>query len=213
MTRSRLSFVTIAITLSIPGIANATGFLTFNTSTYSQTVTECDRLAAHPDDPYRVASGVPQASVDLARAVPACREAVAQDPKNPRLNYQYARVLGYSGRGADGLTNRQAAVDADYPQALFVIGFITLYGMNQQPKDVCRAGELLRRSALHQRLAGLLGYPRYVLEGRFAGCPNVRQDKNELLDFVAAARRQIGSDYYQGLLADAIEEDLRRRVD
>jgi hypothetical protein len=210
MIRHRPTTLIVLLLLS-SNFAKATDFLTFDPGVYSQTVTECDRLAAHPDDPHRVAPGVSQTQVDLARAVTACREAVARDPQNPRLNYQYARVLGYSGRGAEGLANRQAAVAADYPQALFVIGFITLYGMNQQPKEVCRAGELLRRSALHQRLAGLLGYPRYVLEGRFADCPKVRQDTAELLDFVAAARRQFGSDYYKGLLADALEEDLRNR--
>lgn len=46
----------------------------------SMTVTECDRLASHPDDPDRVATGVPQADVDLAKAIPACRAAVTADP-------------------------------------------------------------------------------------------------------------------------------------
>ena len=33
----------------------------------------------------------------------------------------------------------------------------------------------------------------------------------EMLDFVAAARRQFKGDYYQGLLADMLEEDLKKR--
>jgi len=51
-----------------------------------------------------------------------------------------------------------------------------------------------------------------VLEGRFDACPNVRRDPVEMLEFVAAARKQFGSDYYKGLLADALEEDLKRLV-
>lgn len=183
-------------------------FLRFDPSPYSQTLTNCDRLAAHPDDPFKVAPGVSERQVNLAEAISACQAAVATDPKNPRLNYQYARVLGYSGRGQEAIPYRRLAVEADYPQSLFVIGYITLLGLNQQPQDTCRAGELLYRSARYQRLAGLLGFPRYVLEGRFKTCPTVRQDPEEMRAFVAAARRQFGSDYYKGLLADSLEEDL-----
>lgn len=196
--------------LATAGMASATEFLTFDPARFSQSVTECDRLASHPDDPDRVSTGISQSNVDLVQAVPACLAAVTADPGNPRLNYLYGRVLGYSGRGAEAIPYRKAAVDGDYPQALFVIGYITLYGFNQQPKDACEAGRLLRRSALYGRQAGQLGFPRYVLEGRFAECTDVRIDKSELLDFVAAARKQFGSDYYKGLLADSLEEDLKR---
>jgi TPR repeat protein len=190
----------------------AAKFVAFDPSRYSQEITECDRLASHPDDPFKLAAGVSEGKVDLAKAIPACLEAVTRDPKNPRLNYMYGRVLGYAGRGAEALPYREAAVDGDYPQALFVIGYITLYGYNFQPKDVCRAGELLHRSALHDRIAGQLGFPRYVLEGRFDTCPGVRRDPAEMLEFVAAARKQFGSDYYKGLLADALEDDLKRLI-
>ncbi len=193
--------------------SSAAEFVTFDPSRYSQEITDCDRLASHPDDPFKVAPGISEGKVDLVKAIPACLEAVTRDPKNPRSNYMYGRVLGYAGRGAEALPYRKAAVDGDYPQALFVIGYITLYGYNFQPKDVCRAGELLRRSALHGRIAGQLGFPRYVLEGRFDACATVRRDPAEMLEFVAAARKQFGSDYYKGLLADAIEEDLKRQLE
>ncbi len=181
----------------------------FDPSTYSQQVTECDRLASHPDDPHRVAPGLERPQIDLPKAIEACKAAVARDPGNPRLNYLLGRTLGYSGRGAEGLGNRKVAVDADYPQALFVIGYMSLTGMNQQPKDVCGGAELIRRSALQGRIAGQLGFPRYVLSGLFDACP-VRKDKTEMLGFVAAARKQSKGDYYQGLLADMLEDDLKR---
>lgn len=181
----------------------------FDPSTYSQQVTECDRLASHPDDPHRVAPGLERPQIDLPKAIEACKAAVARDPGNPRLNYLLGRTLGYSGRGAEGLGNRKVAVDADYPQALFVIGYMSLTGMNQQPKDVCGGAELIRRSALQGRIAGQLGFPRYVLSGLFDACP-VRKDKTEMLGFVAAARKQSEGDYYQGLLADMLEDDLKR---
>ena len=182
----------------------------FDPAKYSQVVTECDRLASHGEDPNRVAPGHERPEIDLPRAIEACRAAVAADPKNPRLNYLLGRVLGYSGRGAEGIANRKAAVEADYPQALFVIGYITVFGMNQQPKDVCQGAELIRRSAFQNRLAGQLGFPRYVLSGMFDACP-VRKDTQEMLGFVAAARKQIKGDYYQQLLVDSLEQDLKKR--
>jgi TPR repeat protein len=188
--------------------APAAAVVLFDPAKYSQTVTECDRLASHPEDPYAVAPGLEKPQIDLPRAIEACRTAVRTDPRNPRLNYLLGRVLGYSGRGAEGIANRQAAVDADYPQALFVIGYITLFGMNQQPQDTCRGGELIRRSALQNRLAGQLGFPRYVLDGKFKECPNLRQDPVEMLSFIKAARAQIKGDYYQTLLADMLEAQL-----
>ncbi|MCU0759395.1 MAG: hypothetical protein MUF07_09430 [Steroidobacteraceae bacterium] len=182
----------------------------FDPSGYSQQVTECDRMASHPEDPNRVAEGRERPQIDLPKAIEACRAAVQADPGNPRLNYLLGRVLGYSGRGAEALANRQAAVDADYPQALFVIGYITVFGMNQQPKDVCKGAELIRRSALQGRLAGQLGFPAYVVQGLFDGCP-VRKDRQEMLGFLAAARKQFAGDYYQGLLADQLQREIEAR--
>jgi len=210
MNRSHsLWFKVAALCMAMPWAAHASQDVKlFDPSAYSQQVTECDRLASHPDDPFRVAPGLDREQIDLPKAIEACQRAVKADPTNPRLNYQLGRTLGYSGRGAEGLANRAVAVDADYPQALFVIGFMSLYGLNQQPKDVCYAGELLRRSAQQRRLAGQLGFPRYVLMGMFASCP-LRRDPEEMLGFVKAAREQFGGDYYKGLLADMLEEDLR----
>ncbi len=200
----------VAVLWAAPVAAADAPVVRFDPSKYSQQVTECDRLASHGEDPYHVAPGRERPDMDLPKAIEACRAAVKADPKNPRLNYLLGRVLGYSGRGAEGLANRQAAVDADYPQSLFVIGYITLFGLNQQPQDTCKAGELLRRSAQQERVAGQLGFPRYVLEGKFDACP-VRKDKQEMLGFIAAARKQFKGDYYQGLLADMLEEDIKKR--
>ena len=210
MKRSALWLMSVALAAAVSSHAVlAQESRPFDPSKYSQQVTECDRLASHPDDPHRVAPGLERPQIDLPKAIEACKAAVARDPGNPRLNYLLGRTLGYSGRGAEGLGNRKVAVDADYPQALFVIGYMSLTGMNQQPKDVCGGAELIRRSALQGRIAGQLGFPRYVLSGLFDSC-RVRKDKTEMLGFVAAARKQSKGDYYQGLLADMLEDDLKR---
>jgi TPR repeat protein len=183
----------------------------FDPAKYSQQVTDCDRMASHPDDPDRVAPGRERSEIDLPLAIVTCQAAVAADPTNPRLHYQLGRVLGYSSRGAEALDNRAAAVKANYPQALFVIGYITMLGMNAQPQDVCRGAELIRRSAIAGRVAGQLGFPKYVLTGDFDACP-VKQDMRELLDFVQAARLQTQGEYYETLLADMLEQAIRVKL-
>jgi TPR repeat protein len=183
----------------------------FDPSRYSQAVTDCDRLASHPEDPHHVAPGRERAEIDLPKAIAACEAAVKADPKNPRLNYQLARVYGYSGHGEKAIPHRAVAVDADYPQALFVVGYLHLTGLNKQPKDVCRAGELVRRSALQGRLAGQVGFPRWALQGLFARCP-VRQDPAEMLVFLGAAKQQTGGDFYKDQLVEVLEEQVRARM-
>lgn len=170
-------------------------------------VTECDRLAAHPSDPDRITAGVPESKVDTTAAIPACQAAVAADPTNGRLNYQLARALGYAGRGKEAAPYREAAVKAEYPQALFVVGYIHLLGLNDAPKDACKAGELIRRSALKGRHAGLVGFPHWSLAGAFNGCAVV-QDKAEMRRFLEAAKPMSRGDYYQTILIESLEARL-----
>lgn len=170
-------------------------------------VTDCDRLAAHPNDPDRVTAGVPERMVDTAAAIAACKLAVTADPANGRLNYQLARSLGYAGRGKEAAPYREAAVRADYPQALFVVGYIHLFGLNDAARDACKAGELVRRSALKGRQAGLVGFPHWTLTGQFKDCP-VKQDKGEMAAFLTQAKAQLNGDYYQGLLVESLEARL-----
>ncbi len=172
------------------------------------TVTDCDRLAAHPSDPDKVTAGVAQKDMDLPAAVTACQIAVKNDPVSGRLNYQLARALGYSGRGKEAAGNRDAAIRADYPQALFVVGYIHLFGLNDAQKDVCKAADLIRRSALKGRQAGLVGFPHWAMLGRFKDCP-VRQDKAEMEEFLNRARGQVDGDFYQTILIESLEARLR----
>ena len=181
--------------------------LKFDAGRYSQAVTGCDRLASHPDDPYKVAPGVERSNIDLPAAIAACELAVAREPGNPRLRYQLGRVYGYSGQGEKGVVHREAAVAADYPQALFVIGYLHLDGLNKASKDPCRAAELIHRSALFGRLAGLVGYPMWVMEGRFTGCPTA-QDAQQLRAFLDEAAKSTG-DFY----VNALVTELKRRLE
>jgi TPR repeat protein len=198
----------ILLLVLLPGAVRAQP--AYDPARFSQSVTDCDRLAAHPDDPFKVSPGVPQAQVNFAVAIPACEAAVKADPANPRLAYQLARIYGYSGQGEKAIPFRQQATAALYPQSLFVVGFITLFGMNKQPQDTCKAGELIRQSAIAGRLAGQVAFPRYVLQGRFKDCA-VPQDKAEMLGFLSAARKQVGQEFYQGMLIDLLTEQVSAR--
>jgi hypothetical protein len=182
--------------------------LRWNPAAWSSTVTECDRLAGHPSDPDKLTPGVAMPDMiqaGLDRAISACQAAVAADPGNPRLNYQLARSMGYAGRGSEAQPYRDVASGADYPQALFVVGFVHLTGQGA-PRDACKAGRLIRRSALAGRNAGLIGFPHYVSQGLFAACPMVRQDKAELLGFLSRARQHPeNQNYFHGLLIESVE--------
>jgi uncharacterized protein len=64
--------------------------------------TECDRLAASPQDPSRPAgiSGVASEAIDEQKAIPACRQALEAHPGDPRISMELARALEKSG-GSD----------------------------------------------------------------------------------------------------------------
>jgi hypothetical protein len=186
---------------------NPADIQTYQRDQWSREVTPCDIAAAHPDDPERVATGVARAAVDLEAARIACHAAVLADPENPRLNYQLARVYGYSGRHAEGEPFRMAALKAGYPQSLFVFGFIRLTGWDGAPADPCLGGELIRLSAHAGRFAGLVGYPHYAVSGAFDGC-GIQIDKTELLGFLDRADAA-SDDFYKDILI----AQLRHRVE
>lgn len=180
---------------------------TYDRAAHSREVTQCDRLAAHPDDPEKVQPGLERPQIDFAKAIPACQAAVRADPQNPRLNYQLARLFSYAGRGEEGKTNREHALMAGYPQSLFVFGWIRVTGWEGQPKEVCTGAELIRKSAQAGRLAGLVGFPHYVVNGYFDACP-VEKNKAEMLGFLARAK-PLAQDFYKSSLIENLEARVK----
>jgi tetratricopeptide (TPR) repeat protein len=122
----------------IASAAYAVEFEDYDFSRFSQEVTECDRLASHGRDPGHVAPAVSSSGMDKPAAIAACQQAVDADPDNPRLNYQLGRAYGYSGRGEEAMPYRLKALEADYPQSLFVIGYLYSIGRTIEP-DICKA--------------------------------------------------------------------------
>lgn len=186
--------------------AQAIEWQTFDPSPYSQTVTDCDREAAHPDDPNKVLPGRTSREMNLDTAIRVCRADLAKDPNNPRIGYQLARSLTYAGKVTEALPFIERAAVQKYPQAMFVVGYLYLEGSYASPKNPCRAAQLIRESAIYGRLAGLLGYPSYVLNGRFAGC-GLQIDAQELREFVNKAKKS-KLEYYPSVLAESLDVRL-----
>ncbi len=178
---------------------------TYERSDYNRDITECDRLASHGSDPESVAPGITRADMDKPAAIKACLEAVANDPENPRLNYQLARAYGYSGKHVESDPYRIKALNAGYPQSLFVVGYIRLEGWDGRPSNACYGGELIRRSAEAGRLAGLVGFPHYVQTGRFEGCESYPEIKTEQIKSFLEEAEPLAEDYYQRILIKTLK--------
>ncbi len=183
-------------------------FADYDFSQFSQEVTECDRLTAHGRDPGHVAPPVSRENMDKPAAIKACTVAVASDPDNPRLNYQLGRAYGYSGLGEQAMPYRLKALEAEYPQSTFVIGYLHLIGVTIE-QDTCRALELWQSSAKHRRLAAMVSLPRHYMRGDFADC-GVEISNTHLRAYLEAAKSQ-SSDYYVGMLVTDLLEELAAR--
>lgn len=189
-------------------LANDALFVDYDFSKYSQEVTECDRLTAHGRDPGHVAPPVTRDGMNKPAAIAACLTAVENDPENPRLNYQLGRAYGYSGQGEKAMPYRRKALEAEYPQSTFVIGYLHLIGVTIE-QDTCRALSLWRSSARHRRLAALVSLPRHYMRGDFDVC-DVEISNTDLRAYLEAAKEQ-SSDYYVGLLVTDLLEDVTAR--
>ncbi|HPF26246.1 MAG TPA: hypothetical protein P5528_13825 [Steroidobacteraceae bacterium] len=202
--------VSVALAVALPAQSQTTtpSWQSFDPSTFSENVTKCDQLAGHPDDPNKVVPGLERPEMDLPAGIKACKDELKRDPNNPRIQYLLARVLTYSGRVEEAIPYIEKSAAANYPQSLFVTGYLYLSGAYKAQKNPCRAAELIYQSALYGRRAGLLGYPATVLAGDFKGCPT-RQDPEEMLQFVARAKEIAKPSYYEELLIDSLNRELQ----
>ncbi|MEO1610497.1 MAG: hypothetical protein AAFR90_14440, partial [Pseudomonadota bacterium] len=92
---------------------------------------DCDRLASFAFDPLRIAKPVDFDAIDTVQAIPACQEAVKQNPEEPRYLYLLARASSRAAReeekvnkpdlaakhDAEKLKYLQQAMDQGYPAA------------------------------------------------------------------------------------------------
>lgn len=173
-------------------------------------VTDCDRLASHPEDPDIVAPGVPGSKVDVPKAIVACTAAVERDPANLRQRYQLARVLAYGGDSRRATEEMKRAADGGYRQAQFVYGLFVARGRPDAPTDICIAEHYWLEAARAGRQAARVIYAQSVLRGRFATCPvhAPATEIGQLLDAAAAEAR----DFYERLLIEELRDRWTERT-
>ncbi len=186
-------------------LASSAELKDYDFSKYSQKITRCDRYASHGRDPGHIAPPVSQKDMNKKKAIAACLKALKKDPDNPRLNYQLGRAYGYSGEGEKAMPYRLKAVEADYPQSLFVIGYLYLTGRTID-KDVCKTFDLWQRGATYKRLAALIALPRHYMRGDFNEC-DVMLTNVDMLTYLDQAKSE-SSDYYVGMLIEELKHDL-----
>ncbi|MCP5367933.1 MAG: SEL1-like repeat protein [Hyphomicrobiales bacterium] len=184
-------------------------------------VTDCDRYAADPRDPGRNArDGIDTAHLAgnrraLERADTACRASIKENPDNPRIMYQFGRVLGASRRYEDAAFWYGRAADKGYVAAQYALGLLHLRG-NGVRQSVDEAVAWFAKAAERDFPPSLtlLG----ILHGRGHG---VRQDVDRALVYLrraaqadppeALAQLELGIMFEEGRGGRA--PDLRRARD
>lgn len=173
------------------------------------TPTECDRLAAHPEDPQRVTPGVTQDAIDYPVALAACERAVAADPGNALQRYQLARLLFYTNQNERAVGEMKRSADAGHVQAQYIYGTFVARARPFAPTDLCIAEQYWRKAAAAGRQAARVQYVRFTLKGRFAGCRDTAGEA-ELQGFVDAAGKDSKS-LYETLFVEDFRETLAQR--
>ena len=116
-------------------------------------VTECDRLATHPDDPVRMVAGVRFTDIDVEAAISACDEATAGYPDSGRLRFNLGRALDRAGRSDEARAAYQQAAESGHAYAAYNIAVMHLHGSGFA-EDRPKAFELFQKSFTMGALAG-----------------------------------------------------------
>ena len=183
-------------------------------------VEECDRMAAHQYDPYRIAPPVKFSKIPGSQAVEACREAMSRLGKVPRLLLQHGRALSAANKSAQAVAAYRAAADLDYPIAWNNLGYMYEAG-DGVDKDMSRAATYYLGYFNRLSRCCVADAVRYMLTQRSAHDPSqVDATAGALLSWAAAlgnasAHEQLGSLYRagtltpptDGLVPDGIEGD------
>lgn len=107
---------------------------------------ECDEEAADPLDAAKLTPGVSLSRLNLRRALRACAFALAEDPDNPRLLFQFGRVLDQARRYDWANAYYDAAIAGGYAAAMVNRGFNARMGRGQE-RDFALAFALYMRAA------------------------------------------------------------------
>lgn len=187
-------------------LALATAVLWGTPTLAAETITECDKLAAHPSDPDKISPGLHDNQMNYAAAQSACEAAVAKDPNNRRLRYQLGRSYFYDKKFDKGMPHVEYAANAGSQQAQFVLGYIIDTGQAGQAKDACKVEDLWFKSASQGRMAAEVSYPHHVVRGMFKGCK--QQASNDVMQTWLDNAKKQASGYYERMLVSMVAEEF-----
>ena len=94
----------------------------------SGTQTQCDVLTANKRDPQRKAYPVKFGDIKATDAISACRKALKNDPKNPRLMLNIGRAFNVLKIYKESYAWTKKAMELDYPYAYRVMALHYEYG-------------------------------------------------------------------------------------
>ena len=110
-------------------------------------ITECDRLAADPDDPNREGPGVALGKIDAPSAIARCGQALAQHPNNPRVMFNLGRANERAGRLDEAARLFKLAADQGYALAQLDLGTSYAGGSRGLATDEREAVRLVKLAA------------------------------------------------------------------
>lgn len=124
-----------------------TVFLSMSGKVHAQPAA-CHALAASPADPERKGPGVPYAKLDGAKAVAACKAAVAVAPKDGQLWFQYGRALEKVNNVTEAIEAYRKGGDLNNLGALNNLGELYRDGKGVA-RDVYLAEVLFQNASTH----------------------------------------------------------------
>ena len=136
-------------------------------------VTRCDTLAADPADPQRMAPPVRDGLVNVREAARACGFALARDPDNSRLLFQFGRVLQIAGRHDWARDYYLRASAHEYSAALTNLGFMAIQGIGQD-RDLAAAAEFYQQAAMLGNLRARTNLGTMYIQGN--GLPELPEE-------------------------------------
>ena len=118
--------------------SKATGWILEESTppTVANHVSDCDLLAAHPDDPEKnEVAGITDEDMDGKMAVTACLGGVEEDPDDPVLHFQLGRAYWKLEQYDSAVEHLIAAAEDDHGGALAYLGDVVLYGVGGVESD------------------------------------------------------------------------------
>ena len=153
-------------------------------------VTECDHLAALPGAAPAGLRGVVYEALDTARAISACRDAVAHYPTELRFQVWLGRTLNKAERYAEGRQFYEKAAEKGFAAAINGLGAMHERGQGM-PQSYAKARALFEKAAAGSACGH--GQPWRALSD-WPWCAKKLRHRAQLVEKAAEKRRSRGND-------------------